>query len=484
MRSATTVRRWGFGGLLLLGLLLGLALTPPHLSGPRIDASCREDLLAPWRPLPPPTPRPRTVPVAGFADEPPEAAVGHLPPPRPLRFLGPGGTLRFVLRPDLLGEEVDPEATLARAREGWPGPVAPVAYRWDPRRLATWLEALQALARTEPTPYRFDPAGFVVRGRPGFEPDPLDRARIEAVLARGGGTVRLTGRTVPAPVAFAPDQLAEAIRRRVEAFDGVVGVYVAELAPGDDEVALHGDTPFSAASTVKLGILVEALRRFGPVAFESYAGQDTAWMLIWSDNPASNRWLERLGDGDGVEGARRMSATLHRLGLRWTFLANPFYIPGQPHVLGDPSTFPGLDRSPAPGPWTDPDPRNQTTPREMGRLLGWIWACRRGRGPLVDDLGILPELCDRAWALLLENADRDRLAAGLPDGVALAHKSGWIDDLVADVGVVESERGAFVVSVFVWKEGEIEYPEGNRVIADVAALAYRYFMAKWAAEGP
>jgi len=71
------------------------------------------------------------------------------------------------------------------------------------------------------------------------------------------------------------------------------------------------------------------------------------------------------------------------------------------------------------------------------------------------------------------------LEAGTPSGVPIAHKHGWIGDSHADVGIVFSEGGHYVFSVFLYRPGWLEWELSSEVMADLARATYNYFNGEW-----
>jgi beta-lactamase class A len=60
--------------------------------------------------------------------------------------------------------------------------------------------------------------------------------------------------------------------------------------------------------------------------------------------------------------------------------------------------------------------------------------------------------CQEMLDLLAENGDHERMRAGIPDGVRVEHKSGWIEDMQSDVGIVRSPGGDFILAIYLYRE--------------------------------
>ena len=157
-------------------------------------------------------------------------------------------------------------------------------------------------------------------------------------------------------------------------YDGVTtiaSIYIMDLNTGE-EISILGDVAFSAASTMKLPILIDYFRnlRIDPT-------QDEAWLmansLLCSNNASSNLLMQIIGGGDDIfAGLARVTQTMQYLGARNTYIAAPFVegITGQ--RLGSieaPPTNPNSLHS------TNPDRFNQTTAEDMGTLLNLLYDC-------------------------------------------------------------------------------------------------------------
>jgi beta-lactamase class A len=104
---------------------------------------------------------------------------------------------------------------------------------------------------------------------------------------------------------------------------------------------------------------------------------------------------------------------------------------------------------------------NVMTPRETALLL-----LRLVRGECVDR-----ETSDAVVALLLECTHDSLLARYLPAGVRLAHKSGWIEGVRNDAGVVWADRAVIAVG-FSRGLGPIE--EARSLLGLLGWCAYRH----------
>ena len=221
----------------------------------------------------------------------------------------------------------------------------------------------------------------------------------------------------------------DALERRIANFRGRVGVVVEEAA-GATLFERHGDEIFPAASVIKLPLVMAlyAEGALGGIDLDERADvgarvdgsgvlrhlrdpgaltlRDLATLaVIVSDNTATNRLIERVGV-DAVNGY------LDRWGCSRSRLRRKMY---------------NLDAR-ARG------QENEMTPRETASLLG-----RLVRGELLDRA-----TSDAVLAVLAGNQDDARLRRYLPDGVWVGHKSGSLERVRNDAGVIRASASVIV----------------------------------------
>lgn len=274
-----------------------------------------------------------------------------------------------------------------------------------------------------------------------------------------------------------PEQIAEQLKAMAAAWDGVAGVYLYDLETGA-EVAVNARSVFAGASTIKTAIMLYAYTKLE--TFTAKQWQRMRQMIIESDNLAANDLLAAGAGGSGTDwafrGAVAMSEMLADLGLEHLYLYVPYesidyirlynikYRCGPKDPVGEP-------------PYAETGCALRATPYAMAQVYRMIDECARGTGVLLEKFALLnPDRCQEMLDLLAENADTTRMVAGLPPDVRVEHKSGWIEHTQADVGIVRSPGGDYVLAVYVYK------PLGNQsawpdtllggAIADFSRLVY------------
>src|SRR3954468_9632159 len=239
----------------------------------------------------------------------------------------------------------------------------------------------------------------------------------------------LSSRSVSAQTPPVPLELHAKFEKRIAEIasrvDGVVGYSIVDLTTG--ERVRHLDTAtFPTASAIKIAIVYELFKQaeekkidldekmtldrkqaVGGTGVLVEMGTPTlsirdyaVLMVTLSDNTATNILIDRLG-------LERIAARMQRLGLNGTRLRR--------HMMDTAAARRGEE--------------NVSTPDELARLLT---AMNDG----------VPE----AIALLKKPKD-NRLRKGLPEGVASADKSGELEGVRVDAGIVFAKNRPYVLSV-------------------------------------
>lgn len=86
-----------------------------------------------------------------------------------------------------------------------------------------------------------------------------------------------------------------------------------------------------------------------------------------------------------------------------------------------------------------------------------------------------PEYTSKMIELLKAQKLNDKLPKYLPAGTVVAHKTGEIDFLTHDAGIVYTKNGDYIIVVF----SESDYPPGAKErIAQISKAVYNYFLEK------
>ncbi len=233
------------------------------------------------------------------------------------------------------------------------------------------------------------------------------------------------------PLPARASALDDAVARAAADSTGVVGVYARRMGAAEPAVTYNADEIFPTASVIKLLILVSLyqanekypglLQRKVTLKLDDFVGGSdflqnanpgdvysvgtlARAMIAVSDNTASNTLISLLGFD-------RINATARHAGLTHTQCKRHFldYTAIVHHS------------------------ENLSTPRDMGTLL---YEIERGSREGLYTVAS-PKSCRRMIDTLLLQEDRDKIARGLPKGVPLANKTGEIDGVRNDVGIID-----------------------------------------------
>ncbi len=235
------------------------------------------------------------------------------------------------------------------------------------------------------------------------------------------------------------------------------GIFVVDLDTGS-YLNFNGDAPFASASTIKVPILVAffqavdegkvQLDQMLTLKSEHIAGgsgemQDDApgkkysalevakKMIVVSDNTATNMMIELLG------GAEVLNQHFATWGLRATVLRN---------------NLPDLEGT------------NTSSPKDLINIIAQV-----DRGNLVSI-----KSRDRILQIMRQTKNDSLLPRGLGEGAVIAHKTGNINTMLADAGMVDLPNGKrYLVAVMVKHPPETEKP-AQTLIRDISRISYRY----------
>lgn len=243
------------------------------------------------------------------------------------------------------------------------------------------------------------------------------------------------------------DRLTERLEEELERLPAEAAV-VLEPLDGTRGWVHRPDEVFPAASVVKVPILLELFRRFqngeedpgtrvtlrardqvrgAGILFELHPGirltlRDLArLMIVVSDNTASNLLLDRLGWAS-------VNELLARLGARNTAIRRKFMHP--------------------PGPAGD----NLTSAADCVRILRALWEGEVLRGAWREE----------ALDILSRQQYREKIPARLPFSAQVYNKTGELDGVRHDVGLVE-DRGKVWALAVLTRRGREPWEVDNRI---------------------
>ena len=290
-------------------------------------------------------------------------------------------------------------------------------------------------------------------------------------------------------------QLDSELKAIAAANHGKLAVYAHNLKTGQT-ASLDADEPVQTASTIKMGILLDAaeqiragkasldeklvLTKDNQVPGSGVIGQLTApltltlrdvlhLMVVLSDNTATNLAIDRLG-------LEHINATLRTAGLKQTVLYKKVYKPATSPMPADQPKF-GLGK---------------TTAREMGSLMERLAECRLsldGAGPI--STGPLPgdgKLCGALLGSLRQQQDRDDLPRYIEaldtseHGSAIANKTGALDQVRNDVALIATKNGPVVIAAFTWQNADQRWTGDNEAQKTLGKVG-QAVVQHWSPEG-
>ena len=271
------------------------------------------------------------------------------------------------------------------------------------------------------------------------------------------------------------DDLGRAIDDYLSSFPGFGAVYVRDIGSGE-EAHVDDEVAFSGMSTLKIGIVSAIMQQIDDITLEDQAsreiGQWIDFALGESNNFAANLLLKQLGNGDIAAGARRFTDFMRRLGFENTFMQSGYDVQTQ---LA-PIPTPGNQRED----WsTNADTNLQSTPEDMGRLLTAIYECTEGHGLFIETFPdeMTPDECKHILYYLSHDEFQELLWSGLPkiDETWIVHKHGFAFESHSDVALIWGPTGPYVLSVFLFRQGWMDWETSNDAMKNVSRIVWNFF---------
>jgi beta-lactamase class A len=250
-------------------------------------------------------------------------------------------------------------------------------------------------------------------------------------------------------------------------------LFILDLRTGES-VAFNHTIAFSGTSINKVPILMRVYAALDAPPTATLA-TDIANTMICSENGATNRLLEFIGDGDPYTGTQRVTGFLRDLGLENTFITAPYTIPGQ---TLDPARLIAMPETPADQTKANVDFSNQMTVDEVGWLLQALYTCAYDEdGPLITEFDgqFEPRECRQMLHVMANNTVDALIKTGTPEGTRVAHKHGWIEDTHGNAALVFSPGGDYIMVMMMHQPEWLNYQESLPVIAESSRLVYNYF---------
>ncbi len=88
---------------------------------------------------------------------------------------------------------------------------------------------------------------------------------------------------------------------------------------------------------------------------------------------------------------------------------------------------------------------------------------------------VTQEECQQLTEFMKLNHIGSLIEEGVPAGVEVAHKHGWISDTHGDAGIVYSPGGDYVIVMYMFKPEWLEWEISSPLLADLSRATYNFF---------
>jgi beta-lactamase class A len=323
-------------------------------------------------------------------------------------------------------------------------------------------------------------------GIPGKELD-IDRATLQVIDALTSPTERHVSLALDEAAISRPttNDLEIMLKQIIDVsgFDGIVEVYMQDMSSNNNLLFAYQETTgdlepniaYSAWSTIKIPVMVSAFRYIDEPAPQEYLTLMEE-MIEQSDNDSTDDLAQTVIDNN--LSPLIITEDMQFLGLDNTFWAGHFYVGAPLLQLFETPANQRTDID------TDPDIYVQTTPADMGMLLGDIYQCAEfGGGALIA--AFPREITQEECGLMVTNMAKNRIAvliqSGVPSGITVAHKHGWANEedgllhTIGDVAIIYTPGGDYVLSIFIHHPVQAVFDPVNELFAELSAAVYNYF---------
>lgn len=242
------------------------------------------------------------------------------------------------------------------------------------------------------------------------------------------------------------DNLLSQINNLLPTNNGNWSVYICNLYNGSE--GSISDRPMQSASLIKLFIMGTIFERYD--AMINQYGQDTIdnlvkSMITVSDNDATNTLVSYLGNGDAATGMSVVNDFCKAHGYNNTSMGRLML---HSNENGD----------------------NYTSVADCGRFLKEVYNSNNG----VSEVSTLART-NVMYELLKGQTRRNKIPAQIPDGIGIANKTGELDTVENDAGIIyNTAKGIDLVIVYM-SENLTATGSAQTTIAEQSRMIYGFY---------
>jgi beta-lactamase class A len=236
-----------------------------------------------------------------------------------------------------------------------------------------------------------------------------------------------------------------------------------------NEFAVNGEVRYSAASVSKLYVMMMFFQRRTVEKPQMTLAQANllAKMMLCSDNAATNELIKIIGDGDLEKGLAYLRGASPYMGF---LLDRQFTGNGAPLVVD--GTVDPQD--------ADADPHNYMyaeTPALALKEL--VWCSQKNTetyGGQNFDFDVAD--CKKMVALMRANKILNLIEGGIPEGIPVAHKQGWVEDTHGDAAYISTPGGDYILVIFLHQRKFLMHTGSFPVMAEISRRVYNAYNPK------
>ncbi|TPF95883.1 hypothetical protein EP30_09920 [Bifidobacterium sp. UTCIF-39] len=210
------------------------------------------------------------------------------------------------------------------------------------------------------------------------------------------------------------DTMKTALEQQLGGYSGTWSLYVEDMTTGA-AISIN-DHQQPSASVIKLYVMLAVYDQIsqGKLTETSDIDELLTQMITVSSNQATNTLVKTLGGGDAQAGFQIVNSTAKANGFNETAMNDLLYDSG-----------------------THDSSLKQTSVNDAGAFMAKVY-----RGQLIS-----ADMSGRMLDLLLKQARRTKIPAGVPDGTKVANKTGEIPGAENDAAIVYGTKGDYVITV-------------------------------------